>query len=111
MAASALKLGERDVTRTCRQYLELRGWHAIRINAGPFGKNGMPDYVFLHYARPAILFVEFKKPGGHPSRAQAQVHAEIRRRGGTVWVIDSYEALAGAYEPVFGREGQGRLAL
>lgn len=111
MVATALKVAEKHVTRVCREYLELRGWSAVRLNAGAFTRPGLPDYIFLDYQRPAILWIEFKAPGGRPSRVQLEVHAEIRRRGGMVWLIDSYEALVDAYEAAFGVEGQGRLAL
>lgn len=108
--ASPLKLAERDVTRTCREYLQLRGWRPIRINAGPFGSNGMPDYVFLHYQRNLILWVEFKAPNGRLGPKQEEWIAGERQRGAQVIVVRDYLALVEWYEKTFGVEGQQRLA-
>jgi len=104
-----LKLVERDITRTCREYLQLRGWRPIRINAGPFGSNGMPDYVFLHYQRNLILWVEFKAPNGRLGPKQVEWIEGERARGATVLIVRDYLALVEWYEKTFGVEGQQRL--
>lgn len=107
--ASPLKLAERDVTRTCREYLQLRGWRPIRINAGPFGSNGMPDYVFLHYAKRLILWIEFKAPNGRLGPKQVEWIEGERARGATVLIVRDYDDFCLWYERTYGVEGQQRL--
>ncbi|MEN6533811.1 MAG: hypothetical protein ABFD89_09130 [Bryobacteraceae bacterium] len=108
---SALKVAERDVTRTCREYLELRGWSPVRINAGPFGKSGMPDFLFLHYRRSLAFWIEFKAPGRKPAKSQAEWIEAERRKGATVLVVDNIDDFMAWYETQMGVEGQTRLAL
>ncbi|MEN6533171.1 MAG: VRR-NUC domain-containing protein [Bryobacteraceae bacterium] len=109
MTAPALK--ERDITRTVRDYLELRGWRPVRINAGPFGANGMPDYLFLHYQRNLCFWVEMKSPNGRLGpKQQSWIEAE-RRRGATVVVCRDIDSFFAWYEERFGKEGQMRLHI
>ena len=100
---------EADITRTVRQYLEYRGWRAVRINAGPFGKRGLPDFCFLHYSRRLIVWIEFKGPGGRLSPEQSAWIEEERRHGATVLVVKDIDAFVAWYERNFGVEGQLRL--
>lgn len=101
---------EAIVTRTVRDYLELRGWRPVRINAGPFGSNGMPDYCFLHYQRSLIMWIEFKSPTGRLGPKQERWIANERARGARVVVVRQYEAFRDWYEGEYGAEGQMRLA-
>jgi hypothetical protein len=39
--------------------------------------------------------VEFKRPGGVPTKAQLKEHEAIHAAGGEVWVIDSVEEFKG----------------
>jgi hypothetical protein len=109
-----LKVLERDVTRTCREYLELRHWRAVRINAGPFGKAGMPDFLMLRYRRSApgqveAAWLELKSERGRLGPLQKQWIEEERAKGAVVWVVSDVSELIGLYEAMFGREGQMRL--
>lgn len=108
-ATSPAKLKERDVTRTVRDYLELRGWRPVRINAGPFGTNGMPDYCFLHYRRSLILWIEFKGPSGTLGPKQKAWIDGERVRGARVAVVRDYDVFREWYEGEYGAEGQMRL--
>ena len=103
------KLAERDITRTVREYLELRGWRPVRINAGPFGTNGMPDYCFLHYRRHLAMWIEFKAPKGSLSDKQSAWIAAERERGALVLVVRDIDAFIEWYDERFGAEGQSRL--
>ena len=71
-----MKLLERDVTKAIKQFMQLRGWRALRMQSGTFtnpqfgvhqiGEPGMPDYLFLYYLADAecvALWVEMKRPG------------------------------------------------
>lgn len=104
-----LKIAERDITRTCREYLELRGWRPVRINAGAFGKSGMPDFLFVHYRRGTCFWCEFKRPGGRLGPKQVEWIAAEKQRGALVIVCDGYDGLVRWYEEQFGVEGQLRL--
>ncbi len=97
MPPTTLKIAERDITRTCREFLELRGWTSVRINAGPFGKSGMPDFLFLHYQRSQILWVEFKAPSRKPSKKQAEWIEAERRKGASVLVVDDIDHFVAWY--------------
>ena len=100
---------EADITRTVRQFLEYRGWSAVRINAGPFGKRGVPDYVFLHYGRRLIVWIEFKGPNGRLSDEQSAWIMAERRRGATVLVVNDIDVFIAWYERNYGVDGQMRL--
>jgi hypothetical protein len=107
--ASPAKLAERDITRTVKEFMELHGWRPVRINAGPFGKSGMPDFLFLHYGNRWILWVEFKAPGRSPaSHQRAWIDAE-RKRGAAVVVVDDIDEFIAWYERQYGRAIQPRL--
>lgn len=109
--ASPAKLAERDITRTVRDYLELRGWRPVRINAGPFGKAGMPDFLWLHYQRRLMFWTEMKAPGGRLGPLQQEWIEAERKRGGLVLVVADVNAFISFYEDRFGKEGQGRFEL
>lgn len=124
-----LKVAERDISKTCIQYLELRGWHCIRQNMGPFGKGGVPDYVAIHYRRHVAMWLEMKAPsdrrkcrcaskkrGKCTVCLQAEFAELVRSQGGLVLriadvsaFISWYESRFAWYESRFGVEGQMRL--
>lgn len=89
-----MKLKESDVTQQVKDFLEYRGWRAIRLNRGlmqgafggvvQFGEPGMADFLFIRYmqgnleAGPALtLWVEFKAPG---RRAQCRCQSKRPRQ-------------------------------
>lgn len=113
-----MKLAERDVTRTIRDFLVLRGWSPVRINAGPFGKAGLPDYLFLHYAHREHLWIEFKSPTDRRkcrcrpgSRRKCTVCAQAEwaliegAKGARVWRENDYEAFRERYDVEFASMG------
>jgi len=109
-----LKLLERHVSRQVRDFLEYRGWRAIRMQRtvipGSFqtGEKGMADYLFVRYlpeVKPGCsltLWVETKRPGGPLRKHQPEWHAEERLRGAQVWVVDDFDLFARNYERVWG---------
>ena len=105
-----IKLTEKDVTRVCKDYLELRQWHMVRINAGPFGAPGQPDYFAVRYRKPAdVIWVEFKGGNGRIGPKQKLWIEAERLRGATVWVVSDISELIDLYEDRYGVEGQLRL--
>ena len=108
--ASPARLKEKDITRTVRDYLQLRGWRPVRINAGPFGKAGMPDFLMLRYgAHLQAFWLEVKSSTGRLSQVQALWIDEERRRGATVIVCGDVDRFIEWYEASYGHEGQLRL--
>lgn len=108
-----VKIKERDVTKTVRDYMEYRGWRGVRINAGPFGKRGQPDFLFLRYVagslKAAAVWVEFKSPKGRLSPEQTAWIDEERRRGATCIVVRDFDEFVDWYARNVGEEGQMRL--
>lgn len=119
-----LKVKERDVSRTCVDYLQLRGWHCVRQNAGPYGGKGVADYVALHYRRGESMWIEFKSPadrrgcrcatmrrGRCTSCLQAEFAQMVTGMGGRVMRVKSADEFFDWYERLFGLEGQMRLEM
>ena len=108
-----VKLKERDTTRTVKDFMEYRGWRGVRINAGPFGKKGQPDFLFLRYIagslKAAAVWVEFKSPRGRLSTEQTAWIDEERRRGATCIVVRDFDEFVEWYARNVGEEGQMRL--
>lgn len=108
-----LKLAERDVTRTVKDYLLLRGWSPVRIMGGPYSVSGMPDYLMIRYRNPCQVFwLELKAShrGRLGPKQKAWIEAE-RRKGATVVVCGDVDAFISWYEGRFGQEGQLRLGV
>lgn len=106
-----MKLSEKHIARTCREFMELDGWRAVGmepISRREWGKGtgeiGQPDCLFLRYSwgvGAEVIWVEFKSKGGKVGINQSAWHARERQRGGIVWVatqdfdptIESFQAL------------------
>ncbi len=103
---SAVKLSERDVERTCTDFLALDGWRPLktdpcsdRSRAKGFGEKGMADHLYIRYIDPSfperlhimaeVLWVEWKRleRNGKPTLAaphQRLWQAAERKRGALV---------------------------
>jgi hypothetical protein len=68
----------------CIAHLRRLKWQVIKI--GLCSRGGWPDTYALKDGR--HLWIEFKKPGGHPDPLQHVVHEMIRAQNAEVWVID-----------------------
>jgi len=116
-----LRVQERDITKTCIDYLKLRGWHCQRQNAGAYGKAGVADWICLHYGKQRMMWVEFKRPGARMTCrcagkrrkctlcAQKEFAQQVNSMGGLllrVWDVGEFIAW---YELRYGVEGQLRL--
>ncbi len=103
-------LSEAHVTRQVRDFLEARGWRAVRMNAGKWvpwaecmrygeyfrvsergrepkkpaaydwGDKHGPDWLFVH-GRHGVLYVEMKAEGKKPSKMQ-NAYLEVLRKEG-----------------------------
>lgn len=58
------------------------------------GRRSVPDRVVTMPCTPwPTFFVEAKAPGETPTDAQLREHGRIERAGGTVFWVDTYEAI------------------
>ena len=98
---SGLKLSEKNLQRTCSDYLELDGWRMLRTDpcsdrrrGKGFGEIGMADCLYIRYnsgvtpqAKPQdaqVLWVEWKSSGGSATQQQRLWIAAEKARGALV---------------------------
>src|ERR1035441_6127259 len=80
-----LKITEKEIQDSCRDYLQLKGYYVMRLNSGSFplgeGKNrrffrscepGTPDLMCFKNGLISLelFFIEVKVPGKHPTQLQ-----------------------------------------
>ena len=121
---------EADVTRQVIDYLEARGWRAIRMQSGLFkratpgytgrvrvGEVGIPDWLIVSYLypydhylgppavsiSPALFWLELKRPGEKLRKGQPEWIDKERARGALVCVADSLESFEEWYGEVYGK--------
>lgn len=106
---------EAQLTRQVVDYMNARGWRAIRMQSGVYqgpattfrsGEKGMPDYLFL---RPvdqingfAVLWVEFKSKRGRLSQWQENWIARERLFRFPVWVVSDLDNFQARYAEDYG---------
>lgn len=63
------------------------------------GRRSVPDrFMLMPCWDDGDQFIEAKAPGEKPTPSQLREHERIRRRGGTVYVIDDYEPCDDLFE-------------
>ena len=67
------------------EYAVSRGIMHLKINVK--GQRGWPDHIFVWNGH--TWYVEFKRLGQKPRPLQDYIHAELRKRGAVVRVIDN----------------------
>jgi hypothetical protein len=77
---------EVDIELAVCRYAEAFGAVALKLNVQ--GRRGWPDRMIL-FPKGQLLFIEFKRPGEKPAPIQKEVHAQLRRFGFDIAVIDS----------------------
>src|SRR5689334_8760722 len=98
------KLAERDVSRTCLDWLRAKGFRCYRLQSGMvrgwtrgtpirLNANGTPDLLCVRAKEEGIgcfdvLFVEFKRKGGKVRAEQITMHVALRQDGFTVLLAD-----------------------
>ena len=76
---------EAEIQSACIDYARRQGAYARKFSSP--ANRSVPDYIITLHG--ATWYVEFKKKGKEPTKAQADEHKKIRDAGGTVWVIDN----------------------
>jgi len=66
------------------EYATLRGMLTLKLNVK--GRIGWPDRIFMFKGK--VFFVEFKREGEKPRKAQEYVHKIIRDQEVSVYVVD-----------------------
>lgn len=64
------------------------GCLVVKLNL--IGQIGWPDRMLLKHGK--VLFIEFKRQGSSPRRAQLEIHRRIEAQGFPVVVIDDVQA-------------------
>lgn len=104
--ANPLALKERDVAKQIRDFLELRRWRRVRMNAirmpGVSSEMGAPDELWIRYNTldlgiVDLFWLETKAPGRTPSVAQLEWHTREKIRGAMVCVADSFPSFHNWY--------------
>ena len=78
------EIPEADVQEKCAEHARDHGAWARKFSSP--SNRSVPDYVFCWLG--IIWFVEFKRYGKKPTKAQYDEHKKIRDAAGKVWVID-----------------------
>lgn len=93
--APAREIAERDVERYLqKQVRQFFGTQAIFRKVTWQGRRSAPDRVILvppsDNSPPAVVWVELKRPGKKPTKAQAAEHARMRAAGANVKTVCSF---------------------
>lgn len=80
---------ETAVEKYLKRYVEKLGGYCWKF-VSP-GNDGVPDRIVLLFQR--VIFVELKRPGKKPRPLQLKRHAQLRKLGFEVAVMDSIPAI------------------
>jgi hypothetical protein len=85
------KLREKQIEAYLRKKAIEHGGTAYKFTSP--GRNGVPDRILVVpcFAPSCTHFVEVKAEGKKPTDAQFREHDRIRKAGGDVSVVDSYD--------------------
>ena len=81
------EIPEADIQEKCVEHARSHGAWARKFSSP--ANRSVPDYIFCW--RGLVWFVEFKRFGKKPTKAQYDEHEKIRKAGGVVWVCDDVE--------------------
>jgi hypothetical protein len=85
---------EKEIKRSIRRYLDMRGIFNWNQWQGQMSVKGVPDIVGILPGGGRILAIEVKRPGGKASEAQAKFIESINKSGGVAFVASSVEEVA-----------------
>ena len=78
---------ELDIEEAVCRWAEADGWLAPKLQW--LNQTGWPDRTFMKNGQ--VIWIEFKRPGEHPSRKQDYWIAQIRKRNCNVFVCDDVD--------------------
>lgn len=76
---------ERTTETKVSEYAEAKGCLALKLNV--MGRRGWPDRLYIYKGQ--VLFIEFKRLGEQPRKLQEYIHANIRKHGFDVELVDN----------------------
>ncbi len=89
MKLKEYKIPERDILKSIRQYLSLRGVFCIRMQQGLGSFKGLPDLLCIKNG--IVFFIEVKKKGGKLSSHQQKFKEMWESFGGHMIVAYSVD--------------------
>lgn len=84
-----IRVSESQIEREVTCYAKQRNWITFKL-AGP-GDRGKPDRVYFG-PKGRTIFIEFKAPGGRPTRLQLLQLERLRKHGHECHIIDDVDA-------------------
>ena len=86
---------EQDIENKFARYVIQEGNECIKLNWR--GRRHWPDrLIVLEYGQ--CFYIEFKRPGEKPRKAQVYLHDLLRRKGHRVYVCESFDAAKEIYQ-------------
>lgn len=87
---------ETEIQKEIMDYLTLHGWVVYRMNSGRragtrLHDTGTPD--LMAQKNGITIWIEVKRPGKKPTKAQLEAHQKIRDNGFKVYVVTSLKEL------------------
>lgn len=84
-----MQVNEAWVKKEVRKILRLyTGLYYYMPQAGMYGTVGLPDFILCYKGQ--FIGIETKANGNTPTEIQQACHAQIRKAGGRVMVIDEH---------------------
>ena len=80
---------EKDVEKKVRDWAQKNGLLSIKLSSQH--SRGQPDRMFLN-TKGQVMFIEFKKPGGQPTKLQEMWLETLEERGFVVMLCDDPDA-------------------
>lgn len=78
---------EKKLERRCCDVAKANGWWTRKFSSP--SNRGVPDRIFLKDGK--VIFLEFKAPGGQPTKLQQHELEQIRDHGGQAGWTDNIE--------------------
>jgi Holliday junction resolvase-like predicted endonuclease len=69
-------------------WAQARGWVTLKLNVR--GRRGWPDRIFIRKGK--VIFIEFKAPGGRPTKLQLHMIGLLGTHHMSVYLCDSKES-------------------
>lgn len=85
---------ESAIEKKCTAIAKANGWLPFKFTSP--AQRGVPDRLYIRAG--AVVFVEYKRHGEHPTPLQAKIHRDMRGHGAVIHVIDNEEQAHAVFE-------------
>jgi len=79
-----MTIRERDIEKAVTDHAKKKGWLSFKWTSP--AQRFVPDRLYFKDSK--VIMIEFKRPGGKPTKGQRVMHKMLERAGFTVHVID-----------------------